>query len=201
MNQRLLLLLFITLVSVACTPSKLNYKISPELSQLASLKQNVNLIAIAVNDLRQPLSSGTEDEYFVSGDKDDAAQLKLKIINALKANGYKIITDPLLADLSLTFEIEKLSLKVKESLFKAKLEAISEINLKAQNKGNRIEKRYKTSRGQEVAIPVNGNDTTGLLNQALSAQLNTIFADQQLISLANKPAEDATETFTIDPVN
>lgn len=182
-----------------CGATKLAYQVSPEIKSVEQISSNASLIYIAVVEKRAALPVLEKDQDFAEANGDDLKTLKDAIINRFTKEKMKIISDPLLADLALTFEVEQLNTKITSELFKAKLEATVHTRLKASRKGNNLEKVYKTKRDQEVAIPVNNNDVTGILNQALSAQLSKIFTDPQLIQLTKKSPVETTETFVIDP--
>lgn len=189
------------MINVACTPSKLVYKVDPEIKLASEYKQNASLVSIKVADNRTRVSESKDKEISIIGPQNLANQLKQKLITRFQKEGFKIITNPLLADLSIQLEIEKLDVAVESELVKAKISANSHLRLKAAKKSKPLEKLFKMSRTQEVAIPVNDTEVTGLVNQLLSKQLSGIFADADLVELAKSKAEDDTQTFIIDQVN
>ncbi|MCW8998580.1 MAG: YajG family lipoprotein, partial [Kangiellaceae bacterium] len=174
-------LITILMISTACTPSKLVYKIDPEIRLGSDYKQNASLVSIKVSDTRTKNSVAVDNKVSVNGPKNLAHELKQKLITRFQKDGFKIITDPLLADLSIQLEIEKLDVAVESELVKAKISANSHLRLKASKKSKPLEKLFKMSRTQEVAIPVNDTEVTGLVNQLLSNQLSNVFADADLV--------------------
>ncbi len=198
--QRLFQLSFFLLVLTitACSKPALIYKLSPEIQSTTSLQQNIKLISVSVVDKRAPQAKHN-DLTFAKSDTNEAAALRKIVIEKLTQDGFKIISDPLLADLSLKFELEKLHTSIDSGILKANLESVVWLKLKAARKGHNLTKLFKTSRSQEVAIPVNSNDITGLTNQALSAQLSKLFSDPELLALSEKSPVETTETFIIEP--
>ena len=192
-------LIFFLTALAGCNSTKLAYKISPEIRTGEQLKVATPLVAINVVDKRKKLAGLADKQSYIPAQTDEAKSLKKVILDRLTAEKFKITTDNFLADISLTFEIENLNTKMSSSLLKAELESTIHIRLKANRKGEKLEKLFKISRTQEVAQPVNNNDASGILNQALSAQLSSIFEDPQLLELARKSPTKATDTFVIDP--
>ncbi|WP_196140547.1 YajG family lipoprotein [Aliikangiella sp. G2MR2-5] len=197
-TYRLFFVLTAAISLLSCTTGQLAYRIDPEIKSMSKLSEHTPIVAVQVRDKRE--STYYTGEEYAKGPGNESEQLKQNIISQLQKQGFKLITDPLLADLSLTFEIEQLSAKVSKDLFKARIDVDSHIRLKAKRKGTPLEKLFKSNRFQEVAIPVNSNDVTGLINQVLSTQLTAIFDDRELQALAQKSQEENTQTFTIEPV-
>ncbi|MGB0495340.1 MAG: YajG family lipoprotein [Kangiellaceae bacterium] len=173
-------LIFSTFI-FACTPSKLYYQIDPDFSKLQSTFENKELIYVAVNDHRHSEIS-SPDRQFIEADIPDAQALKTKLIQHLKDNDFKIINRVLLADAGLELNIKVLNLSLDSGVFKNELVGKSELEIIVHKKSNRWSKSYKASRTQEIASPINEFDTTGVINQMLSKQLNHIFSDEELIN-------------------
>ncbi len=192
-------LLILLCVLAGCNTAKLAYKISPEIRSVEQLKTSTPLVSINVIDKRAEPAALQEKQSYIPAESNEVRSLKKAILDRLTQASFKITTDNLLADISLTFEIEQLNTKMTSSLFKADLESIVHLRLIANRKGEKLEKLFKTARTQEIALPVNNNDVSGILNQALSAQLSNIFEDPQLLELAKKTPAKATDTFVIDP--
>ncbi|WP_444997898.1 YajG family lipoprotein [Aliikangiella sp. IMCC44359] len=189
---KLILTLTSTIALISgCSPSKLNYRLDPEVRNIQSLSEYAQLIAVSVSDNR-PLAtpnSSNDNILFASGPQNEAALLKTKLIDSLKKNGFKIISNPLLADLSIDIEIEKLEAKVTKSLLRSTVEVVSHLRLKANKQSKKSEKIYKMNRSQEVANPASELDVTGVVNQLLSKQLSVIFSDPMLKKLASSQTE------------
>ena len=96
------------ILNVACTPNKLIYKVDPEIKLASDYKQNASLVSIKVSDNRMVKSVTSNEEISVVGPNDLADELKQKLITRFQQEGFKIITNPLLADLAIQLEIEKL---------------------------------------------------------------------------------------------
>lgn len=183
-----------------CETAKLAYKVGPEIRSFDNIKEHTSIVTISFTDNRSAKPSDSDGE-FIQGEGDEVEDLKQAVLSSLKKDNFKISADPFLADLALSFYIEEFTTQVTSSLLKATLEAKVRITVKANRKGHKLEKTFNTTRTQEVAIPVNNNDVTGIMNQALSAQLTNIFNDPQLLELVKKSPKETTETFVIDPAN
>jgi uncharacterized lipoprotein YajG len=145
------------------------------------------VVAVSVNDMRQALenSADTDEITKVVRQKDEALVIRTKLMDSLKNNGFKIISNKLLADVALELDIVEFEVSFKSNFFKSELMVTSHLRMKANKQGNTFEKLYKMSRTQEVANPVNNNDLSGIVNQLLSNQLSAIWADPALIELTN----------------
>jgi|GEM_PF-3182194 len=169
-----------------CTPATLNYRLDPDVGDLQSLAGQAKQIAFMVVDKRTDQTQASTDSLiFVAGPDNEAAALKRKIIDSLMKNNFKIISNPLLADLSIELTIEQLNAQVEKSMFKSNVKVTSHLRVKAKKQENSFERLYKSNRSQEVANPANETDVTGVVNQLLSQQLGQIFADPELVKLAN----------------
>jgi len=183
------ILLFSVLFQIitACSTTSLNYKIDPEISNMKQFANQSSLIAISVIDKRANHDQATHDEsILIPGQKNEVEIIKTKILDNLKQNNVRIISNPLLADISLELHIEEFKVVIESELFKSKLKVTSHLRMKASKNGRFFEKLYKMARTQEVANPANSNDVTGIVNQVLSKQLSAIWSDPALSQLTTK---------------
>lgn len=180
----------ISMLISACSPAKLSYVIDPEINHLETLAKQAPIIAVSVIDLRHNNTSanlpGTTN---IPGPENEADVLRHKLIEHLKQNNFKIISQPLLADLAIELSIKQLDVNVKQETFKSNISASSQLHLKARNKQTTFEKNYRAERAQEVANPVNKNDVTGVVNLLLSQQLSSILSAPEIIQLT-KPTDN-----------
>lgn len=175
-----------------CAVGQLNYQVDPEITNLETLAQNASLVSINVVDNRKKQTNNNQitnesKTIYANGPEEIASLFKTKLLNNFKNNGFKIISNPLLADVALEFHIETLQAKVTSSFFKSSIEVISHIRLKANKKRQPFEKLFKTAQYQSVVKPAKSNEVTGVVNQALSLQLSSILSDKELLIFVVKP--------------
>ena len=180
MNKIILLLIgTLSLLLTACSPTKLNYQIDPDFSKLAPLIKGNEIIFVSVSDNRIASNTSIQNSL-IKADIPDKDALRTKLTQYLKDNQHKIINRVLLADLGLEIKIQSLELLLESGTFKGKLSAKSTLEIIIHKKSNQWSKVYKASRVQEVATPVNNLDTTGVINQMLTKQFESIFTDAEL---------------------
>ncbi|TQV75523.1 hypothetical protein FLL45_11450 [Aliikangiella marina] len=185
-NPKLLLVIGLISFLAGCTTEKLNFGIDPEISSVQQLSRGVQQISVSVNEqLPDNIEGIKKDLIIANGPDDPAGVLRNKILDQLKANQFRIISNPLLADLSLSFTIETLYATVDTGMFKSEINAVSHIRVQAKKQGKTFEKVYRNTRKQEVANPANEIDVTGVVNQMLTQQMTAIFTDPRLLALTN----------------
>lgn len=182
------MLLTVALLS-GCNPQTLKYRLDPDFSALSEVARNVELVAVDVTDNRKRNSTSSE-QSIQSESTDEAALLKKGLIDQLKELDFKIINNPLLADLAVIMEINQLGLNIDESIFKSTLKASSQLTLTIRKNGQEWSKIFRSSRDQEVANPVNNNDATGVINYLISKQLSAAFTDPALMEFLAKSSQD-----------
>ena len=176
----------ILLIISACANTQLNYQIDPEIKNISQIGNNLSLVAISVKDNRSKTQrQETKEVKFITMQKNDASLIKAKLLENFKQNNIKIISNPLLADISFELQIEELKISIDEGVFKSKIRATSHLRMIAVNNGQVFNKLYKVSRNQDIANPANSNDITGLVNQVLSKQLSAMLSDPGLTKLAS----------------
>ena len=176
------------LVISGCNPAMLKYQLDPEFSQLNQLAGNAQIVALKVIDTRADSSSSTynTDQKVISGPAEETKLLQSKLIDLLKKSGYKIISKPLLADIAFKIEIANLELTIESSTFKSIIRGKSEIKLTANRHSQQWSKIYRATRQQEIANPANNLDATGVVNQMLTKQFSSMFADESLRKFLSK---------------
>lgn len=183
-----LTLLFTLFLLSACAQNALRYQVDPEITLSQQLKKLSPMIAISVEDKRLASNDSLgSDTIRISGPENEAQKLKRQLVNAFKNNQYRIISNPLLADLAIQLQINELSVKVKNDLFKSDINIATRFHMLATRQGKKLDKSFSQTLTQEVANPVNDNDVTGVVNQLLSKILSDIIADPELITLAATP--------------
>jgi len=171
------------LMMVACSTAPLNYKIDPEIKNINQFVDPSSMIALSVIDNRALTTN--QQSSLISGPENEADVIKSKLIEILKQNNFKIISNLLLADIALELHIEQFDVNIESDLFKSKIKVESQLSLQAKKNGASFNKLFKMNRSQELANPVNSNEVTGIVNQLLSKQLSTIWSDPGFIKLSN----------------
>jgi len=162
---------------IACQPQFIQYRLGPDYSPLARLSPKQPLMALKVVDKRgtpsDPMTSGVKTQPRTElGDTLD--QL---IKQAAKENGIRLISNPLLADIALTLEIESFEVIVETGTLKSRIIVKAQTNMVLAKKSTSHSKRFITSRRQEVANPVTEKEVSGLVNQTLSEQFALMMQD------------------------
>ncbi|MFT6733640.1 MAG: putative lipoprotein YajG [Polaribacter sp.] len=185
--NRLLILLAIMANTFlfGCTSSKLIYQIDPDFSQLTPALENREIIYVEVTDNRNA-TTNTATLTSIDSDIPDSTALKSKLTQYLKDKQFKIINRPLLADIGIEIGIVELELSLDSGFFKSKITGKSELKIIFHKKSKQWSKTFKASRSQDIANPVNEFDATGIMNQMLSKQFNSIFSDGELIKFITK---------------
>jgi uncharacterized lipoprotein YajG len=183
--NKITILTLILMVS-ACATANLSYRLDPEIGNLQSLSSFAQLVSVSVIDKRpQPKRETAENTLIINGPTDEAAELRNKLIDHLKAKNFKIIANPLLADIALEIHIENLQAVVRSEFLKSEIQVDSQLRLKANKQSKTYENIYTMSRTQEVANPVNNADISGVVNRILTEQLSLIFNEPALAQLSS----------------
>ncbi len=182
--QSLFSLLLVSLI--ACGSASISYQMDPDLSGLSQISYRGSNVSIKVIDNRPSTTQYPLDYSEVKGPQQTSKILRQKLLTQLKKSGFKIINNPLLADLSIEVEILTLQLSKKPSVFDSSLLAKSAIKLVVRKQDQQWAKIYKVSRMQTVANPATDTDATGIMNQVLTEQFQLFFDDPSLIDFTNK---------------
>lgn len=181
-------LLLISLFALAaCSTTQLSYKIDPEISGLDKLSKQVKMVSVSVIDKQVSEKLVDAEKIEPVGGFDNVANvLKQSLIEHFKNNQFKIISNPLLADLGVELQIKILTVQVKSNLLTSEIQITSHLLLKAQKHSKSFKKLYKSEMMQELVNPISSNQITGLVNQLLSKQLSNILSSPKLINFANQ---------------
>jgi len=182
------LIIPVFLSMVACGVASIKYHMDPDLSGLSQLSSTGSSVYLKVIDSRSATPKLPADYDEVGGPTKETEVLRQKLLTQLKKSGFKIISKPLLADLTIEVEVITLNLAKKPSVFDSVLLAKSAIKLTVKRQGDQWAKIYKVSRMQTVANPANNTDATGIMNQVLTEQFRLFFSDPSLLDFANKPS-------------
>jgi len=186
--NKTLVVFLIGLVSIlsACTHSQLSYQLDPELVNFPPKVTNMNMVAFTLVDKTSNEQTKNPEKSISVVSKQQLPQLEQKFINKLKGLNYKIISNPLLADLAIKIEINQLDLRLEKGTFKSKFNAYSQIKLTINKKSESWSKIFRASKMQEVANPATDVDATGIINQLLSGQFEKSFSDPSLTKFLEK---------------
>lgn len=171
------ILFSLLLVMTGCQTANLTYRVNPDLSPLQQLQSQAEMIAINVVDKTE---STAQNSNSLRTEKPITESIQEQLKKAATAAGMKLIANPLLADLGLTLEIEVFDVSLNASTFSSEMKVKSQLNLQLQKKSRSYQKRFISSRTQEVANPVNNNDITGIVNQILSEQFAAALNDSDI---------------------
>ncbi len=183
--QSLITLCFASLL--ACGSASIKYQMDPDLTGIKQLSKRGASVYLNINDSRTSPAEFPIDFSPVDGPQQTTKVLRDIILKQLKLNGFKIINNPLLADLSIDVDILTLKLGMKPSMFDSVFLAKSAVKLTLKRQDEQWAKIYKVSREQTVANPATDADATGIMNQVLTEQFQRFFNDPSLIEFANKP--------------
>lgn len=182
LNNKSLIVTALFLLTACTTPTTLTYHLDPEIAELDKLSPLAKVIAISVTDKRPAQTpSNNKNIIIINNNPDDAAILKEKLITQLKKNNFQIISNPLLADVSIAIQIEQLAIKILKSFLKSKISVRNQLRVTTYKQGQKLTKRYRMNRQQEIMNPPSERDITGIVNLLLSKQLSAILTDPSLI--------------------
>jgi len=189
-NYLLFLVLSAVLSITGCSSQTLKYRLDPDFGSLQEVAGQSKIVAVKVTDSRTT-AQAQSNKTIISSTADEAKVLKDGLTKQLKELEYKIINNPLLADLAVTLDLKTLSLDLEASTFKSTLKAESSFTLTIRKNRQEWTKIFRSGRTQEVANPVNDNDATGVINQLLSKQLSSAFSDPALMEFLAKASQES----------
>lgn len=186
--SKLIFIYLITLLITGCNTAVLKYQLDPGIDNMDSIPKNLSIVAMKVIDSRDKTIKNNDNskQLVVAYSDNEAKLLQDKLVALLKQEGYKIISNPLLADVAFELKIMRLDLTVESATFKSVIEGHNELKFTAIKRGEQWSKIYRGSRKQEVANPTNNLDVTGVMNQMLTKQLSNMFSDQALKKFISK---------------
>jgi uncharacterized lipoprotein YajG len=171
-------------VLAGCSPIGLKYRLDFDFGDISNSVGPVKIVAVDIIDSRS-LTAVSKSEMIVAGPENETAVIRKLLVERFKAEGIKIISKPLLADLAFQIDINQLQVLIESGTFKSEFRAMSEFQVTVKKQGQKWSKIFRASRNQEVANPANENEATGLINQLLSEQFNKVFSDQGLQKFVN----------------
>lgn len=178
---------FLVITLSSCGSATLKYAIDPEFDYLKESLQTAKVVAVTVADGRGSAAKTSSGTMAVAKTGNVAQTLRSQLVSKLKAQGYKIISKPLLADVAYDLVIQELELSVNKSMLKTTLLGKGKILLTLRKHGESLAKTFSATRTQEVANPATDLDATGVINQMLSRLFANMFSDQALSEFAVKP--------------
>lgn len=180
--------LIVSMLLFGCSSAKLKYSLDPEISYLEETALASKVISVKVIDGRKLLEEqpSSSDEINIAGPENIAKHLQTLIIAKLKQQGYKIGSNPLLADTAYELKLEELKLIASKNLLKSTLKASSKVVLTISKHSESFTKIFQSTRTQEVANPISALDATGVVNQLLSEQLAKAFSDPKFVQFASE---------------
>ena len=180
-NIHLPILFLLTLMTTACSKSQLHYELDPEIGDFPEAMSNFKIVALKITDNTKPSSNSLNSNQIRISPKDNQlAQIQNKLMRKLKEMNYKIISNPLLADVAIDIKFHEVELMLEKSLLKGKFTGNTHLELTISRKSKVWSKIFKATKTQEVAYPADSTDATGIINQLISEQLTKGFSDTGL---------------------
>ena len=174
-----------------CTLHPENIRVDPTIDLPKSLMGGANTIGIAVSDARETKKLGevgdpNREMYAISVNDDPSPAIYSRVATALAKLGYKVVPYSEGMDPSLKIEVETLKLDSDKRAFDFLTTLHAEVAAHARNGREFLDKKYTVNQSMNTAGPAYTRDTTRLVNAAVSAALQDMLADQQLLDLLNK---------------
>jgi uncharacterized lipoprotein YajG len=168
-----------------------NIRIDPTIDLPHSLVGSTRTIGIAVSDARATKKLGevgdpNREMYDISVTEDPSPAIYLGVSNALGKLGYKVVPHAEDMEPSLKIEVETLKLDSDKRAFDFLTTLHAEVAAHARNGRESLDKKYIVNQSMNTAGPAYTRDTTRLVNAAVSAALQDMLADQQLLDTLNK---------------
>ena len=169
-----------------CALSPQTVKIQPvlDISQLSSRAQGAS-IALAVSDTRSDKVVGYRGGVYatasITTDANLSAAVRAELARALGKLGYRVVDDGAKADIALSVEIAGLGYKVTEDRVTRTIETTATVRGRSNAGSITRTGEYRDRRTKEVVKAPSEGDNEELLNQVLSASLQRLVSDPDLL--------------------
>jgi uncharacterized lipoprotein YajG len=168
-----------------------NIRIDPTIDLPHSLMGSARTIGVAVSDAREVKKLGevgdpNREMYDISVNEDPSPAIYSRVSNALAKLGYKVVPYTEGMEPSLKIDVETLKLDSDKRAFDFLTTLHAEVAAHARNGKEFLDKKYTVNQSMNTAGPAYITDTTRLVNAAVSAALQDMLADQQLLDTLNK---------------
>lgn len=182
--RKLTTLLFALLSGCALSPQTVRIHPALDVSQLAPRAQ-VKSIALSVGDTRQNRIVGYRGGVYatasITADANLTGAVRAELSHALGKLGLQVVEDGANADISLGVEIAELGYAVTEDRVTRTIETVAMVRGKSTAGAVTRTGEYRDRRTKEVVKAPSDEDNEELLNDVLSASLQRLVSDPDLL--------------------
>ncbi|HVY05307.1 MAG TPA: YajG family lipoprotein [Burkholderiales bacterium] len=174
-----------------CALQPQNVRIDPRFDLGREQTGDARTIGVAVSDARPTSKLGevgdpNREMVDVSVSQDPSPAIYSRVSDALSGIGYKVAPYAEGVEPSLKIEIASLKLESDKRAFDFLTTLHAEVAAQVENGRSHFERRYTINQSMNSAGPIYINDSTRLVNDAVSAALKDMLSDQQLLAALNK---------------
>ena len=186
MLERVLSALGGMLLLAGCALSPQVISVQPALDTAALPQDGASTtLALAVADIRTNAivgyRGGVYDTATITLTKETSAQMQAGLAKALAARGFKIVAAGTPATVNLVVELAELAYKVTQGQVTRTVEVTSVLRARSQAGDVTRGGEYRDTRTQEFVKPPSDSDNEALINEVLSAALQRLVADADLL--------------------
>ena len=168
----------------ALSPQTVNIHPALDISRLSSRAQGTS-IALAVSDARSNRVVGYRGGVYatasITTDANLSAAVRTELARALGKLGYRVVDDGANADIALSVELAGLGYKVTEDRVTRTIETTATVRGRSTAGSITRTGEYRDRRTKEVVKAPSEADNEELLNQVLSAVLQRLVSDPDLL--------------------
>ena len=188
----LVLALIGTVVALqGCALKPQNLRIDPPLKVTESAAGNGRIIGLGVSDARKDKKLGEVGDpntrmVDVSVEEDPSAAVYERLQAALTKLGFSVVPYSDAMETTLQVEIRSLVLKSVKTAFTFETELRAEVGAHAANGPEFYDRQFSVRTRKDGAAPPFEEDSTMLVNTAISQALEDMLSDEQLLELLAK---------------
>jgi uncharacterized lipoprotein YajG len=174
-----------------CALAPENIRVDPNFDLPRSLVGSPKPIVVAVADTRETKKLGevgdpNREMYDVSVNEDPSTAIYRSVSSALSKLGYAVVAySPGGRDPDLSIDLQTLKLDSDKRAFDFLTTLNAEIVAHARSANKSLDKKYSVREEMNTAGPAYARDSTRLVNTAVSAALQDMLSDQQLLDTLN----------------
>jgi uncharacterized lipoprotein YajG len=192
MNCCLIATIALAVVLQGCALAPQNIRIDPNFDLPPSMVGSPKPIVVAVADTREAKKLGevgdpNREMYDVSVNEDPSPAIYRSVSSALSKLGYEVVAySPGGKDADLTIELQTLKLDSDKRAFDFLTTLNAEVVAHARSANEFFDRKYLVRQQMNTAGPAYARDSSRLVNTAISAALQDMLSDQQLLDVLNK---------------
>jgi uncharacterized lipoprotein len=174
------------LLVAACALSPQVVQIQPALEPVQNAGSSAPAtITLEVTDMRKDAVVGYRGGVYatasISTAEDTTKAVRDALAGALSARGFRILDPGLAGDIGLTVEIAELSYVARQDGVKRVIETVAAVRAKSVSRDVTRTGEYRDRRTKEVLKPPAASENAELVNAVLSAALQRVVADPDLL--------------------